>query len=209
MSTLGLAVARLVVVAIVHRSEWWEVLMSGDRCLYPGSFHMFPTEVCVGDLYPKEPRRHGSLCLPLASEELHRLPPTEDATLVRFSILDVVLQLQVVTFLLLAALDASSGGSTKRSSYSRAALHVASAVLFIAAVAAVLSAPTAKADHWAAGLMTCDVKVRPGAGLAIAALLVPVEAALAVSALGQQIRVEPVALSGSTSKTQEGLGDTF
>jgi len=180
---------QLAWAAVVYRSEWWEVLLTGDRCLYPESFHLFASEICVGELHPANPRRRGALCLPLASEELYLLPSTDDATLIRYNILDAVLQLQLLAPLLLVAIQLSSQPpAQKNESGGRgwaAALHVTSAFLMTTAVAAVLSAPTANAATWAGGLLTCDVAVRPGAALGLALFTIPVEVALALSNLRQ------------------------
>lgn len=193
-------VVHLLFAAMVYRSEWWEVLLSGDRCLYPESFHLFASEVCVGELHSSVPRRHGALCLPLASEELYRLPPTDDATLVRFNILDAVLQLQLLAPLLLVAVDLSARPSERDGPGNGWAtlLHIISAVLMTTAVAAVLSAPTASAEAWASGLLTCDVAVRPGVALGLAILSIPVEGLFALSNL--RASVSPVLSPGQANR---------
>ena len=143
-------------------------LLYKKRCLYPESFHLFSDAVCVGQ---KEASRHGPLCLPLMSDELYLLPPTDDRTLLRFSLLHGASQLQFVPPLLLAAMNISRGGQRSDSDAAAAAIiHLVAAVLFAIAVFSVLSSPVASPQQWADGLLTCDVEVAPGSALSLSLL---------------------------------------
>lgn len=180
-SLVAATVAKLLLVLVIAYSECWQVFLSGDRCLYPSSFHLFSTYVCVGQdaAAASSHRSHGALCLPYLSDELYRLPPTDDRTLARFSVLGAALKLQGALPLLLLTLQWGSGGGSSDGAPWVAVLHLIGAFLAALAVAAVLTAPAASAAAWAAGVATCAVECQPGAALVLSAALVPLEFALA------------------------------
>mmetsp|Transcript_44776 Transcript_44776/g.57354 ORF Transcript_44776/g.57354 Transcript_44776/m.57354 type:complete len:204 (-) Transcript_44776:54-665(-) len=161
----------------LYYSEWWEVSLSGDRCLYPESFHIFVSEICVGTLITES---HQALCLPLSgAEELYRLPPTDDRTIFNYNILDVVLQLLFcVPFITIAIQTQSSSQQQQKVTHKPpneistssflCLLHFGSALLLGIAILAVTSAPTANSVLWAEGLLTCDVSLSVGPGPLIA-----------------------------------------
>jgi hypothetical protein len=182
VSLVTATIVKLLLVLVIASSECWQVFLSGDRCLYPSSFHLFSSYVCVGqDAAAENSRRsHGPLCLPYLSTEMYRLPPTDDRTLARFSVLDAAIKLQGALPLLVLTLQwGSGGGGIPDGAPWVAALHLTGAFLAVLAVAAVLTAPAASAAAWADGVATCAVECQPGAALVLSAAMVPLELALA------------------------------
>eukprot|EP00613_Pedinella_sp_CCMP2098_P051395 CAMPEP_0171815872 /NCGR_PEP_ID=MMETSP0992-20121227/163_1 /TAXON_ID=483369 /ORGANISM="non described non described, Strain CCMP2098" /LENGTH=190 /DNA_ID=CAMNT_0012429621 /DNA_START=162 /DNA_END=731 /DNA_ORIENTATION=+ len=185
---LAFAALKGVWFATLYYSEWTQVVVSGDRCLYPESFHIFTTEICLGNSHGSSSKRGGPLCLPLdGSEEFDRLPPTEDRTLLNFGLLlDTVCQMLVISPLVFVSLkfsaSADNGNGKTDQSFSpflTPVLHLSCATLAAIAIGAALSAPTASASHWANGLQTCDVSIVPGAAVPIALISIFAETALA------------------------------
>jgi hypothetical protein len=180
---LLLTLAGMLHAFLLYYSEWWEVVSTGDRCLYPDSFHLFVDSVCVGKL--ETGSRHGALCLPILSEEMYRLPPTEDANLLHYNLLDNCLLLLGLTPIVLAALSVSSPAVVSKDSDGRncklgidsytSLIYVVRGLLSLTAAGSVLTAPTASAPRWAEGLATCDVVVRPGSALIIALITIPLD----------------------------------
>jgi hypothetical protein len=148
----------------LYFSEWWEVVLSGDRCLYPDSFHIFVSEICVGSLHSE----HQALCLPLSgAEELFRLPPTDDRTIFSYNVLDVLLRfLFIIPFLIVVIQHQNPNDYA--SNIIVGAVHFGGAVLLGVAILVVTLAPTASSHLWAEGVLTCDVSLKPGPGPMIA-----------------------------------------
>jgi len=193
-------VVHLSLFIIIYYSEWWVVRLFDDtgRCLYPDSFHLYSNEVCVGSSEGK----HAALCLPFASDELARLPPTHDTTLLNFNILETILQLIVLgaAVLVVTRFISSKSGQMSDGSF-EGVIHFSSAFLLFAAVVFVSVAPTADSKQWADGFLTCSVIVKPGAGYALAVLAIPLEVHLALV----RTRQKPIAF-GLPYTSHIGLG---
>mmetsp|Transcript_30919 Transcript_30919/g.69461 ORF Transcript_30919/g.69461 Transcript_30919/m.69461 type:complete len:209 (-) Transcript_30919:467-1093(-) len=170
------AALKLFVVLLLWHASWWEIQLTGDRCLYPETLNLFVRDICVGKLDSSEHR--APLCLPLMTDEMYLLPPTDDRTLFRFGILDTAVQLQALPPLILLTLGPAISKGGDSGNALAACLHMAAALLAVVSVVAVLSAPTANAAQWAEGTQTCEVTLVPGSALAFAAWLVPLELAL-------------------------------
>jgi len=170
-------VAKLLLLLVIAFSECWHVQLSGDRCLYPPSFRLFSTYICVGqDASDESSHRHGPLCLPYLSDELYRLPPTDDRTLTHFSVLDAIFKLQGALPLLVLTLQwgSTNGGSSDLAPW-LAGLHLIGAALAALALTMVLTAPVASAEAWSDSVATCAVECKPGAALVLSAIMVPFE----------------------------------
>jgi hypothetical protein len=170
-------VAKLLLLLVIAYSECWHIRLSGDRCLYPSSFHLFPTYVCVGQgSSTGSTHRHGPLCLPYLSDELYRLPPTDDRTLTRFSVLDAAFKLQGALPLLVLTLQwGSVGGGKSDVAPWLAGIHLTGATLAALALAMLLTAPVASAEAWSDSVATCAVECKPGAALVLSGFMVPFE----------------------------------
>jgi hypothetical protein len=185
---LLLAALQVAFFLVLYYSEWTKVVVTGDRCLFPESFHLFVSEICVGESGASS-RKRGPLCLPLETDEFIRLPPTEDGTLLNFGILDTCCQLLVLSpgvALSLALSTKVEERDLQQGSYIvKSVLHLGTGALAAIAIAVALSAPTASAARWADGMQTCDVQVFPGVAVPLAFGAVILETALAWNSIRQ------------------------